>query len=91
MATLYTQEPSFAAFVQSLVALPYLPLEEITAALEELQEFKFDQEIPEKDHDKIEEFKSALLKYTNDQWVNGDFPPRVWNFFGHARNNTNNR
>ena len=79
MSTLYTQCESFAAFVQSLVALCYLPLDEIPAAMAELEGFEFDEDIPKDDLDKILKFKRAILAYTWDQWINGDFHPEVWN------------
>ena len=91
MSTLYIQEESFATFVMSLVGLCYLPLEEIPSAMEELKHFKFDDKIAPEDMEKIERFKTNLLQYTHDQWISGDFHPRVWNFWMHGRNNTNNR
>ena len=90
MSTLYTQCESFASFVQSLVALGYLPPSEVLVAMSELEQFQFDPEIPKDDMEKIEKFKSSILQYTYDTWIDGDFHPEVWNYWMHTSGNTNN-
>lgn len=91
MSTLYIQEQSFASFVMSLVGLCYLPLEEITQAIEELKNFEFSDKISPEDLKKIREFQAKVLQYLEEFWIFGDFHPSVWNFWMHGRNNTNNR
>ena len=91
MSTLYIQEETFASFLMSLVGLCYLPLEEISAAMEELQVYEFDKEMDPESLKKIEAFRIKILKYTQDFWIDGHFPPSVWNYWMHGRNNTNNR
>ena len=81
MSTLYTQCESFASFVQSLVALGYLPPSEVLVAMSELEQFQFDPEIPKDDMEKIEKFKSSILQYTYDTWIYGNFHIEVWNYW----------
>ena len=90
MSTLYTTCQSFAAFVQSLVALCYLPTSEILAAMAELEQFQFDSDIPREDMEKIEKFKCSILQYIYDFWIDGDFHPEIWNYWMHSSGNTNN-
>ena len=78
MATLFKYD-SF----QSLIALCYLPYKELLVAMVELE--------TEEDLEQILKCKSVLICYTYDQWIEGDFHPSKWNFWMHARNNTNNR
>ena len=91
MATLYTKYDSFAAFIQSLIALCYLPYEELMSAMTELENFDFGKDIPAEDLEQILKCQGVLIRYTYDQWIEGDFHPSKWNFWLHARNNTNNR
>ena len=36
-------------------------------------------------------FADAMLKYINDQWINGSIDPKLWNMFMHKDARTNNR
>ena len=91
MSSLYTKYDSFAAFIQSLIALCYLPYEELPAAVAELENFEFDKDIPEEDLEQILKHRSVLIRYIYNQWLHGNFHPSKWTFWMHAKNNTNNR
>ena len=77
--------------MMSLVGLCYLPLDEISSALEELGSFEFDPEMDPDDLKKIQTFAPRIIQYTKENWLEGQFPPRDWNYWMHGRNNTNNR
>ena len=80
MSTLYTQCESFAAFVQSLVALCYLPPDEVITGIEELEDFEFDEsDLSKEDFEKALKYKASSLVYVRSQWLNGDFHPEVCN------------
>ena len=84
MSTLNTQCESFSSFVRSLVALCYIPPSKILVAMSELEQFQFDPDMPDiptDDMEKIEKFKSSILQYTYDTWIDGDFHPEVWNYW----------
>ena len=90
-ATLYVNEPTFTSFIRYFVALPYLPLEELSEAVDEAASWAFNPEIPEKELERIERFKIYLVDYTRKFWLEGWIAPASWNFWQHSRGNTNNR
>ena len=55
----------------------YLPPSKILVAMSEVEQFQFDPDIPKDDMEKIEKFKSSILQYTYDTWIDGYFDPEV--------------
>ena len=86
MAKVYLSEADedFNDFVQSVLALPHVRLEDVQDTLKKLDEqFEFE------DEDK-EAFKKKYLKYVQEYWIDGQIPPQVWNCFRRKVDLTNN-
>ena len=68
-ATLYVNdEPTFTSFIQYFVALPYLPLEELSDAVDvdEVPSWTFNPEISQKELERMERFKLYLVDYARN-------------------------
>ena len=89
MVTMYCNEPKFQKFVRCLVAVPFLPLADLERAVSELESFPFDAS--SSNFQKMEDFKKILLHYFKSTWIEGMFPPRLWNCWLKTKNLTNNR
>ena len=65
-------------------ALAHLPLEDLSDGIKHIEEkFAFED-------DKGKEFKLYFIQYIKDFWVNGYYPPQVWNCFQRSNDMTNN-
>ena len=71
------------------MAIPFLPIDLICAALDKLQEYEFDQSSPFLD--KMVKFKEYFLLYIEETWLHGSYPPRMWNYWMKPSGVTNNR
>lgn len=85
MSCEYKNNKKFKKFIQSVRALAYLPLTDIQSAIDtELKGWSFEDE-------RVENFKNLMIDYIQDYWVDGVFPPRVWNVWKHTDDATNNQ
>ena len=84
-ATQFDEQPDFHKFVKSTLALAHLPLEDIEKGLEYLKAFEVSDE-------NCAQFKDEIfLPYIENTWINGPYPPSVWNCSGRSDDsNTNN-
>ena len=79
----YMNDKKFKTFVRSLVAIPFLPLNQIREALRSLAVTEFPRE--------LESSKFKLIEYLEKVWLVGKFPPKMWNLWGKSKELTNNR
>ena len=89
MVVSYMNEKQFRDFIRSVIALAFLPMNQIEAAVDDLRAVEFDKEIT--DYDKISAFKDQYLDYIETTWLYGNFPPKLWNQWKKTRNLTNNQ
>lgn len=82
-------EKNFRGFVRSTIALAFLPINQLEAAIDDLRDIEFDKE--SSDYDKMMEFKDSFLDYVERVWIHGNFPPKVWNHWKKPSNTTNNQ
>ena len=68
-------EKDFRRFVRSVVALAFLPLNQLEKAIDELRELVFNKE--SSDFEKMMQFKESFLDYIEDTWIHGHFAPKV--------------
>ena len=78
---------NFQSFVRCNVALAFLPLVHLESTLEELQNWEFDK--GSENFDEMVKFRDVFMEYTTHQWVEGSFPPRVWNCWKKLQNTNN--
>ena len=78
----------FRDFVRSVVALPFLPLNQIEAALDDLKLVSFDKESPY--FEESVKFQEKFIQYVEDVWLYGNYPPKMWNQWKKTKNLTNN-
>ena len=78
----------FRDLVRSVIALPFLPLNQIEAAIDDLNQVEFDKESPF--YFEAMKFKRELIKYVEDVWLYGNYPPKMWNQWKKSKNLTNN-
>ena len=78
----------FRDFVRSMIALPFLPLNQIEAAVDDLKVVDFEKESPF--YDEAVKFKNSFIKYFEDVWLYGNYPPKMWNQWRKSKNLTNN-
>ena len=84
-ATHFDRFPDFHRFIKSSFALAHLPLEDIEAGLNYLKEF----ELVDQDCRKFKE--KVFIPYIENTWINGQFPPGIWNCNARSEDsNTNN-
>ena len=76
----YTVDKKFRNFVWRVLALPFLPVNQLIDAVDRLtDEDTFDDD----DEDQAEkiEMKRKLMQYVQDTWMRGNFAPMVLYFF----------
>ena len=85
-AYLADNDQEFKLFIKCMLSLPHVPVEDVEDTLEILKakEWEFG-ESPEK-----HEFKDKFLTHIYEYWVNGVYPPQVWNCFTRKVDLTNN-
>ena len=81
-------DKNFRGFVRSTVALAFLPINQIEAAIDELRDTDFDQKSV--NYEKMLQFRDAFLDYIEEVWINGHFAPKLWNQGKKAKDTTNN-
>ena len=64
----------------------FVPLERMGKALDILKN-KAAKPIESK---KVKSFMIKFVNYIEKTWINGNFPPKTWNFFGHLGSTTIN-
>ena len=84
----YMQDRQFRGFVRSVVALAFLPLNQLEAAVDDLRAVEFDEDSAF--HENTTKFKEAFLNYLESTWLYGNFPPKLWNMWKKKANLTNN-
>ena len=78
----YIGDSKFKSFVRCVAALPFLPLTELESTVKELKNWKLaskEQEL----------FRDQFMEYIESYWMNGSFPPKVWNCWRKSRNTNN--
>ena len=88
MVVPYMTEKHFRDFIRSVIALAFLPLNQIEAAIDDLRAATFNEESAF--YEKMNKFKDEYLDYIEDTWIHGSFPPKLWNQWKKASNLTNN-
>ena len=82
--TRYENDTIFQQFIKECGALAHLPLEDLEKGLEHIEEkYAFED-------DKGKEFKDYFISYIRDYWINGCYPPQVWNCWSRTEDLTNN-
>ena len=81
-------DKNFRGFVRSTIALAFLPMNQLEAAIDELREVDFNKESAQ--YDKMMEFRDSILDYMEDVWIHGHFAPKLWNQWKKTTNLTNN-
>ena len=82
--TRYSKDSYFKSFINVCGSIAHLPVEDINDALKNIEEcYQFEDE-------KATTFKSYFLKYIQDYWVDGCYPPSTWNCFQRSQDATNN-
>ena len=84
----YCQEKDFRDFVRSVVAIAFLPPNQIEAAVDELRATEF--EINSPFIEKISKFKDDFLDYLESTWIYGNYPMKLWNQWKQTKKLTNN-
>ena len=74
----------FNQFIKECGAIAHLPLEDLTDGINHVEEKFVFEDL------KGEEFKSYFIQYIKDYWINGCYPPYVWNCFQRSEDMTNN-
>ena len=82
--TRYEKDLSFQYFIKECGALAHCPLNDIEEGLRIIEaKYNFDD-------DEGQEFKAYFIKYIRDFWINGVFPPQIWNCWARSQDLTNN-
>ena len=81
-------DKNFRGFVRSTIALAFLPINQLEAAVDGLRETDFDKDSTE--YERMVEFRDRFLDYIEDVWIQGHFTPKLWNQWKKAKNTTNN-
>ena len=88
MVVSYMSEKKFRDFIRSVVALAFLPLNQIEAAIDELKAVEFEKDSPA--YEQMTKFREEHLEYIESTWLYGSFQPKLWNQWKKSRNLTNN-
>ena len=83
MVTEYDENIEFRIFIKKAIALAHLPLADLEDGVDHLKSVQFEDE-------KVGEFQNYLCSYIEEYWINGLFPPQVWNCFERLEDLTNN-
>ena len=82
--TRYENDPVFEQFIKECGALAHLPLEDLEKGLEHIEnKYVFED-------DKGNEFKDYFITYIRNYWIEGCYPPQVWNCWSRTEDLTNN-
>ena len=88
MVVSYMSEKKFRDFIRSVVALAFLPLNQIEAAIDELKAVEFEKDSPA--YEQMTKLREKHLEYIESTWLYGSFQPKLWNHWKKSRNLTNN-
>ena len=84
MKTRYEKDMKFQKFIKECGALAHLPLEDIMEGFEHIDnKFVFDDE-------EANFFKEYFLSYIKSYWIEGCYPPQIWNCWSRSEDLTNN-
>ena len=84
MTKTYENDPEFKQFVREATSLSHLPPDKLIDGLNYLKNnFNFEDE-------KVQKFKTEFLKYIQEYWIEGCYPPKVWLNFQRSQDLTNN-
>ena len=84
----YCQDKEFREFVRSIVAVAFLPPNQIEAAVDDLRAIEFDMNSPF--IEKTSKFKDDFLDYLESTWMYGNYPVKMWNQWKQYKKLTNN-
>ena len=84
----YMSEKSFRNWVRSVLALAFLPLNQLEAAVDRKRSYQFDKSSPH--FDKMDNFKKKFLDYIEKTWISGSYNPKIWSQWKKSKNLTNN-
>ena len=83
-ATQFDERADFHKFVKSTIALAHLPLEDIEKGMDYLKSFELMDE-------NCSKFKEEIfIPYIQKTWIDGPYPPSVWNCYGHSDDSSTN-
>ena len=88
LSTAYMAEKTFRNWTRSVLALAFLPINRIEAAVDRMRDTVFDKSSPF--FEKMDQFKNQFLDYIEDVWLNGNYNPKIWNQWKKTKNLTNN-
>ena len=84
MTKTYENDPEFKQFVREATSLSHLPPDKLLDGFDYLKNnFNFEDE-------KVQKFKTEFLKYIQEYWIEGCYPPKVWLNFQRSQDLTNN-
>ena len=84
MSKRFDVDQNFKKFIQECGALAHLPLEKLQNGLDYIKNhFTFKDE-------EASRFKDYMMKYMQEYWMEGVFPPHVWSCWGRSEDLTNN-
>ena len=89
MVVSYMNDKVFRDFIRSVIALPFLPMNQMEAAIDELRELEMDKESDT--YEEISQFQQKFLDYVESTWINGSFAPKLWNKWKKCSDLTNNQ
>ena len=88
MASSYlsSKDDEFRLFIRCVLALPHVPIADVEESLEALNNkiWAFNES------DEKVEFKEKFVQYVKDTWIEGVYPPQVWNCYARKVDLTNN-
>ena len=76
----------FHLSITFVLALAFLPINRIEAALDRKREEEFDKSSPY--FEKMSKFKDEFCGYIEDTWLNGNYNPKIWNQWRKSKNLT---
>ena len=85
-AYLADNDQEFKLFIRCVLSLPHVPVEDIERTLDILRTENWNFGDSEEKH----QFKDTFLNHIKEYWVDGVYPPQVWNCFRRKVDLTNN-
>ena len=83
MVTAYNKSKKFKKFIRCVTALPFVKLSKLQATVDWLRNWNFNTT-------EEEDFKDFMVDYIQDYWLDGVFPPPIWNCRNRQGGYTNN-
>ena len=88
MTKAYHYDPELRNLVRMVCGLVFVPPEMLPEAIRQLRAYKFNPE--SKFYEQNLKFQDILLDTHDRVWMNGSFPPSMWNHANETTNLTNN-